>query len=252
MPFTPVIRCETIGNESRGDYFSRTRILSYTQGVIKTGTATLVAGGVTVTVASTVDYKPGQIITKISGTGEFGASARVLSVNSPTQFTVDVPHLANGSINFELTSPTIDDVVYVPEVQGPINFEWGFEHEVTIIDGNNNTLFRLPKLANQSFDIDYLAVSEQGYNAVRSGKLRIVVNAFEDTPNGTPSVTVTDDYDYVGDQIYLDTISFDAILSDINADTDFDTVIVKTFAAGMPTTARTKFKFKVQTKQSVL
>lgn len=252
MPFTPVIRCETIGNESRGDYFSRTRILSYTQGVIKTGTATLVAGGVTVTVASTVDYKPGQIITKISGTGEFGASARVISVNSPTQFTVDVPHLANGSINFELTSPTIDDVVYVPEVQGPINFEWGFEHEVTILVGNNVTLFRLPKLANQSFDIDYLAVSEQGYNAVRSGKLRIVVNAFEDTPNGTPSVTVTDDYDYVGDQIYLDTISFDAILSDINADTDFDTVIVKTFAAGMPTTARTKFKFKVQTKQSVL
>jgi hypothetical protein len=252
MPFTPVIRFSKLGNNSVGDYFTRTRILSYTQGVIKTGSATLVAGGVTVTVASTEEYRPGQIIIKISGTGEFGASARILSVNSPTQFTVDVPHLANGAVSFELTSPVIEDVVYVPEVEGPCNFEWGFEHEVTILDGDNNTLFRLPKLATQSFDIDYLAVSEQGYNAVRSGKLRIVVNSIVDAPNGTPSLTVTDDYDYVGDDLYLDTISFDAILSDVDADTNFDTIVVKTFAAGLPTTARTKFKFKVQTKQNVL
>ena len=252
MPITPVIRFTNLGNESIGDYFTRTRILSYTQGVIKTGSATLVAGGTTVTVASTEEYRPGQIITKISGTGEFGASARILTVNSPTQFTVDVPHLANGAVSFELTSPTIEDVVYIPEVEGPCNFEWGFEHEVTVLDGDNNTLFRLPKLATQSFDIDYLAVSEQGYNAVRSGKLRIVVNSIVDAPNGTPGLTVTDDYDYIGDNLYLDSLSFDAILSDVDADTEFDTIVVKTFAAGLPTSARTKFKFKVQTKQNIL
>lgn len=252
MPFTPVIRCEQIGNYSSGDYFSRTRILSYTQGVIKTGSATLVAGGVTVTVASTEEYKPGQIITKISGTGDFGPSARIQSVDSPTQFTVDVPHATNGAVNFELTSPTIEDVVYIPEIDGPCEFDWGFAHEVTILDGDNNTLFRLPKFANQSFEVDYIALSEQGYNAVRSGKLHIVVNAIEDAPNGTPAVMVTDDYDYVGDNIYLDTISFDAILSDVDADTEFDTIVVKTFAAGMPTSARTKFKFKVKSKRNVL
>lgn len=252
MPYTPVISFSTLGNESVHDYFSRTRILSYTQGVIKTGTATLVAGGVTVTVASTADIKPTQIITKVSGTGEFGVGARVLSVDSPTQFTVTVPHLTNGSVSFELTSPVIEDVVYVPEVDGPCNFTWGFDHEVTILDGDNVTLFRLPKLANQSFDIDYLAISEQGYNAVRSGKLRVVVNAFDDGSVGTPAVTVADEYDYLGDETYLDNISFDAILSDVDADTDFDTVIVKTNASGMPSTARTKFKFKVQTKQNVL
>lgn len=251
-PTTPVIRCDRLGNISVGDYFSRTRILSYTQAVIKTGSATLVAGGITVTVPSTEGYKPNQIITKVSGTGEFGVAARIQSVDSPTQFTVDVPHLANGLVNFQLTSPIIDDVVYIPEIEGPMNFDWGFEHEVTILDGDNVTLFRLPKLANQSFDVDYLALSEEGYNGVRSGKLRIVVNAIEDVPNQTPAVTVTDDYDYVGDNVYLDTMSFDAILSDVNADTEFDTVIVKTFSSGMPTNARTKFKFKVQTKQNVL
>lgn len=252
MPFTPIIRFDRVGNESRGDYFTRTRILSYTQGVIKTGTATLVAGGVTVTVASTAEYKPGQLITKISGAGAFGAGARVLSVNSPTQFTVDVPHATSGLVNFELTSPVIEDVVYIPEVQGAVNFEWGFEHQVTIASGNNVTLFRLPKLANQSFDIDYLAIAEQGYNGVRSGKIRIVLNAFEDGAIGTPALAVTDDYDYVGDQTYLDNLSFGAILSDIDIDAKFDTIVVKTFGSGMPSNARTKFKFKVQTKQNSL
>jgi hypothetical protein len=252
MPETAVITFTNLGNESVHDYFSRTRILSYTQGVIKTSSATLVNGGVTVTVATTENIKPNQIITKISGVGEFGVAARVQSVDSPTQFTVDVPHLTSGFVSFELTSPIIDDVVYVPEVEGPCNYEWGFDHEVTILDGDDNTLFRLPKLANQSFDVDYIAISEQGYNGVRSGQLRIVVNAFDDSPNGTPAVIVSDDYDYVGDNIYLDTISFDAILSDVDADTDFDTIIVKTYASGMPTDARTKFKFKVKTKQNVL
>lgn len=252
MPITPIISVSNLGNSSKNDYFSRTKILSYSQGVIKTGSATLVQGGVTVTVTSTDGYKPGQILNKVSGTGDFGVGARIQSVNSPTQFTVDTPHLTSGIINFTLTSPIIDDVVYIPEVTGPVNFDWGFEHQVTVLDGNNLTLFRLPKLENQSFDVDYLAVSEQGYNAVRSGKLRIVVNAIEDGANGTPSVTVSDDYDYVGDDLYLDSISFDAILSDVNADTEFDTVIVKSFTNNVPTNARTKFKFKVQTKQNIL
>lgn len=252
MPVTPVISFSVLGNESINDYFTRTRILSYTQGIIRTASATLTAGGVTVVVSSTEDIKPNQIITKVSGVGEFGAGARILSVDSPTQFTVDVPHFATGSINFQLTSPIIDDVVYVPEVDGPCNYEWGFEHQVTILDGDNNTLFRLPKLANQSFDIDYMALSEQGYTGIRSGKLRVLVNAIADVSNGTPSVTVSDEYDYIGDQTYLDTISFDAILSDVDADAAFDTIIIKSNADGMPTDARTKFKFKVQTKQNVL
>lgn len=141
-------------------------------------------------------------------------------------------------------------VPYIPEVEGPSNFEWGFEHEVTILDGDNVTLFRLPQLVNQSFDIDYLAVSEQGYNAVRSGKLRIMVNSRTDVANSTPDVYVSDEYDYIGDRTYLDTIKFDAILRDVDADAVFDTIIVKTFGSGMPTEARTKFKFKVQTKQT--
>lgn len=260
QPETAVITFNEISNKSIDDYFTRTRVLSYSQGTIRTSSATLVAGGLSVFVATTSDIKPGQLITKTSGVGEFGVSliggiresARVDQVISPTEFTVTVPHDTSGFVAFELTSPIIEDVPYIPEVEGPSNIEWGFEHEVTVLDGDANTLFRLPKLVNQSFVVDYLALSEQGYTGLRSGKLHIVLNALTDGSVGTPAVSVSDEYDYVGDNVFLDAISFDAILSDVGATGDFNTIVVKSYASAMPTGARTKFKFKVQTKQSVL
>jgi len=178
QPISSIIKYSILGNESINDFFTRTKILSYTQ-------------------------------ENLDGAGA---------------------------------------VPYIPEVEGPINYDWGFEHEVTILDGDDVTLFRLPNFVNQSFDVEYFAEAEQGYNGVRSGKLRLICNATTDAPNGTPTVSVSDDYDYVGDNIYLDSISFDAILRDVDADATFDTIVVKTNASAMPTNARTKFKFKVKTK----
>jgi hypothetical protein len=252
MPDTSIIKFVNLGNESINDYFTRTRVLAYTQGVLRTASATLVQGQLIVTVASTADIRPGQVIANVTGVGEFGSNPVVVSVDSLTQFTVNTPHINSGAVTFELRSPIIGTIPYVPEVEGPCNFEWGFEHEVTILDGDAVTLFRLPQVVNQSFDIDYLAVASQGYTGTRSGKLRVIVNSTEDTPNGTPDVQVSDDYDYIGDNLYVDKISFSAILSDVDADTNFDTVVIKSNAAGMPTNARTQFKFKVKTKQSTL
>lgn len=268
QPETAIITIDTLSNKSVNDYFSRTKILSYSQGFIRQSSATLVAGGLSVFVASTADIKPGQLLIKQTGIGEFGftlsdnlntpeidtdiiTTARVDQVISPTEFTVTIPHLASGAITFELVSPVIEDVPYVPEVEGPVNYDWGYEHEVTILDGNANTLFRLPKLQNQSFVVEYTSLSEQGFNGMRSGTMHIVVNAIEDPANNTPSLLVSDEYDYLGDDLYLDTISFDAILDNVGNSEDLNTIVVKSNASGLPSDARSKFKFRVKTKQTV-
>ena len=268
QPETAIVTIDTLSNKSVNDYFSRTKVLSYSQGFVRESSATLVAGGLSVIVASTADINPGQLLIKKTGIGEFGftltdnlntpevdtditTNARVDQVISPTEFTVTIPHLASGAIAFELVSPIIEDVAYVPEVEGPVNYDWGYEHEVTILDGDANTIFRLPKLQNQAFVIEYTSMSEQGYNGMRSGTMQIVVNATTDVANGTPSLLVSDEYDYLGDDLYLDTISFDAILDNVGNTPDLNTIIVKSNASGLPTEARSKFKFKVKTKQTV-
>ena len=189
-----------------------------------------------------------------TGTGEFGTSrVTVVSVDSLTQFSVDVPHLTSGSIGFSILSAIITSIPYIPEVEGPCNFEWGFEHSVSITAGLNQTIFRLPKLANQCFDIDYMSIGTSQYNGVRSGTLSVLVSAINDSGNGTPAVIVTDEYSMLGNNNVVDNISFDAIISDIDGDSTSDTILIKSNTAGIiSSTATTKFKFRVKTKQIAL
>lgn len=178
--------------------------------------------------------------------------------NVPVYSILKFETLGNESINdfftrtkaLSYTQENLQSVVYVPEVEGPCNFEWGFEHRVTITDGIAVPLFRLPSVENQSFFIDYLAVSEEGYNGVRSGRLEITVNDRADVGNGTPGVAISDEYTYKGDNSYLDTIALTGVLLDVDADTTFDTVLIRTDSVQMSSNSRTKFKFKVRTKKS--
>ena len=254
MPITAILSFADLGNDSIGDYFTRTKVLSYTQGTILTKSSTLVAGQAIVTVADTTGIFAGQLCTVDTGTGEFGASrVTIVSVDSLTQFTVNVPHLTSGAIGFSILSAIITSVPYIPEVEGPCNFEWGFEHSVTVSSGTNQTIFRLPKLANQEFTIDYMSIGTSGYNGVRSGTLSVLVNAITDAGNGTPAVIVTDNYSMLGNNNNVDNISFDAIISDIDGDTVSDTILIKSNTAGtLSSTATTKFKFRVKTKQIAL
>lgn len=251
VPVTPVISYNKLGNESVGDFFTRTKVLSYTQGAIIATNATIVAGESTITMTDTSAVRQGQVLIKTSGAGEFGSSnTTITSVDSPTQITVNVPHLTGGQVFFEIRSPIIGSVPYIPEVKGPSNFVWGFEHEVTVTDGTAITLLRLPQAINQSFTVDYLITSEQGWNGVRSGTLHIVSNGRADGANGTPSVTVSDEYDYQGDNSYVDKLFFDAILDDINVDSENETIVVRSNSVSMPSNSRSNFKFKVKTKQT--
>ena len=135
-------------------------------------------------------------------------------------------------------------------IQGPTNYAWGFEHQITILSGQALTLFRLPQAINQAFEISYTMISET-YNAMRTGKLTIMLNGRTDVSAGTPRVEVSDDYHYVGDSVYLDSIYLDAILRDINTDGNFDTLVIRSNSL-MTSDDRTQFKFRVETKQTDL
>ena len=77
-----------------------------------TYSATLTSGVATVTVADTTGLVAGQTLTKISGTGAFGASPTVLSVDSDTQFTVSVNHDTSGDVVFSIAR-TIERSTYI-------------------------------------------------------------------------------------------------------------------------------------------
>jgi hypothetical protein len=185
QPVYSIIKYVKLGNASINDFFTRTRILSYTQ-----------------------------------------------------------------SIDPLVTPNILGNVVYIPEVEGPTNYVWGFEHQVTVLSGQALTLFRLPQAINQAFEVNYTMASET-YNAMRTGKLTIMVNARTDVGAGTPRVEVSDDYHFVGDPVYLDSIYLDAILRDINTDGNFDTLVIRSNSL-MTSDDRTQFKFKVETKQTDL
>lgn len=137
---------------------------------------------------------------------------------------------------------TLINVVYVPEVEGPTNWSWGFENSTSIGAGNNIRCMKLPKAVNQGFTIDYTLVSEN-YQAMRTGVITIALNGY------TGAVELSDDSHYSGDVSYLDKIKFDATLVDEDGDATDETVLISTTST-MPVDDQTQFKYKVQTKQS--
>lgn len=185
QPVHSIIKYLKLGNTSVNDFFTRTRVLSYTQ-----------------------------------------------------------------TINPLVTPNILGNVPYIAEVEGPTNYAWGFEHQITILNGQALTLFRLPQAINQAFEISYTMISET-YNAMRTGKITIMLNGRTDVSAGTPRVEVSDDYHYVGDSVYLDSIYLDAILRDIDTDGNFDTLVIRSNSL-MASDDRTQFKFRVETKQTDL
>jgi hypothetical protein len=137
---------------------------------------------------------------------------------------------------------TLINVVYVPEVEGPTNWSWGFENSTFISAGNNIRCMKLPKAVNQAFTIDYTLVSEN-YQAMRTGIITIALNGY------TGAIELSDDSHYSGDVSYLDRIKFDATLIDEDGDATDETVLISTTST-MPVDDQTEFKYKVQTKQS--
>jgi len=70
---------------------------------LSTGTAV-----VTLTTGNTVGLVPGQTLTVNTGTGAFGASALILTIDSISQFTASINHATAGTITFTAGGATDD------------------------------------------------------------------------------------------------------------------------------------------------
>ena len=136
----------------------------------------------------------------------------------------------------------INSVPYIPEVQGPSVFDWGFEQKISITSGSALTIFRLPGVINQSFEIDYLMVSNS-YELTRSGKAIVNVDS-----RGL-KVEFSDEFSFTGDDLYLDKIILDATISDADGDATNDTIVIRSTST-MPGDDNTEMKFKVRVKQT--
>lgn len=71
-----------------------------------TSTSNITLGQFTVLIADTAGLVPGMTVTKTAGTGAFAAGAKIASVDSHYQITLDLAHTATGSITFDTGGAT--------------------------------------------------------------------------------------------------------------------------------------------------
>jgi len=143
--------------------------------------------------------------------------------------------------NLSYNQSYINGVAYIPEIQGHVIATHSGTQKVEISSGSGTKLFRLPGADHQSFELDYILVS-QNYEAVRSGILKITQENF-----GTGTLTVSDEYTYTGDALYEESIGFTASLIDENADLTNETISVIVNST-MPGDDTTEMKFKIKQK----
>lgn len=71
-----------------------------------TSASNITAGQFTVLIADTAGLIPGMTVTKTAGTGAFAAGAKIASVDSHYQITLDLAHTVSGSITFDTGGAT--------------------------------------------------------------------------------------------------------------------------------------------------
>jgi len=167
--------------------------------------------------------------------------------SQPVYSVIKFNRAGNQSINdyFSRTAElsygvdSINNVVYVPEITGIVDYKSGY-HLIRSIGRNTAgyRLFRLPGFGHHVYTLEYQMVSTV-YEMQRSGVLKIVVE-----PRATPSVTISDDYDYTGDATYEDSIGFTTEILDLDSDLTNDTIGVKV-TSDMPSNDSTTFRFNV-------
>jgi hypothetical protein len=94
---TTTINSSTIAIDDKNIELGSVAAVTGLVATLATGTAV-----VTLTTGTTSGLIPGQALTKTSGTGVFGASPVISTINSLTQFTVSVNHATAGSITFSI------------------------------------------------------------------------------------------------------------------------------------------------------
>jgi hypothetical protein len=136
----------------------------------------------------------------------------------------------------------LDNVPYLPEVSGTAFYKMPFENTVSIGQVTNVTLFRLPGVINQAYELDYTLVSNN-YRVIRSGTLYVVIDAYADTAE------ISDEFHFNGDETYLDAITFNVNLRDADLDLTKETIDV-IVTSTMPTDDDTQLKYTVTAKKT--
>ena len=117
-----------------------------------------------------------------------------------------------------------------------------FENVLEFGQVTNVTLFRLPGVINQAYELDYTLVSNN-YRVIRSGKMHIVIDAYAETAE------ISDEFHFNGDETYLDNITFGIDLRDADSDLTKETIDVKVISS-MPSDDTTQMKYTITAKKT--
>jgi hypothetical protein len=139
-----------------------------------------------------------------------------------------------------LISGNVTGIPYIPEVKGATFYNIEYEKPILFGQIQDTRIFRLPGVENKSFDVNYSMVS-LNYRVIRSGTLTVIVDGYQN------NVEVSDDFHFIGDEAYLDSIRFDARLRDFDNDAEFDTIDVRV-TSEMPIDDETEIKFTIEGK----
>jgi len=108
-------------------------------------------------------------------------------------------------------------VVYPAEVEGRKFLEVANLNEVSIGPGTGLTLLHFPIVERGTIFIDYV-YTESANDSVKEGTIEIISNI------ATEEITVTDVFNFVGNQSFVDDLTFTAIYEDNNSDLSPDTI----------------------------
>lgn len=171
------------------------------------------------------------------GGTEANATYSVIKYTTKGNDSINDYFSRTASLSYDQTF--INNVAYIPEIEGKVNSVMAGEHEVSISSTGATPLklFRLPGNENKTVVIDYVLESNN-YDVVRNGMMYITLDRVSD------AVQLSDEFEFVGNSTYLDDIEFSAQLIDEDGDTDIDTIGVYVLNSIASDDSVLKFKIK--------
>ena len=187
------------------------------------------------------------------GAAEFQATHSVIKYEKPGNSSVGDYFARTAVLSY--TQGYWTSYAYLPEIEGAVIAEFGETHTLNTIlrtgtDSNGPIgvkRFRLsgePDIASQQYEIEYV-INSSAYSASRSGTCTLTLNGIDKT------VTVSDNYDFIGTSSYEDAISFGALIQDADGDTVDETVDVL-IASTMPSDDQSTIEFKIKNRKSTI
>ena len=124
------------------------------------------------------------------------------------------------------TNLLFENVPYIPEISGIVNATLGYTYQIklnktdSITDGDGIGFINLAAETANTYVIDYSYVSE-AVSASKSGTLEVFCDPV------TKDVQVTDEYQFIGDTSWEESLLFNGSLYQLGSSASFDTLIIR-------------------------